>query len=191
MEIGGLFLCMENQSEQEPSAASVFDTLRDEHAFAEVGYGLRFGNFIADTVVIFILSLVLAFVLSYLVIVVGWVDAENVIAWSESTDLETLAVRQLIGLALSLAVYTFFEGATKGRTVGKFITGTVAVRMDGSSITWRDAFLRSLCRFIPFEPFSTFADNGPWHDQFTNTRVVHKHIANSLVPHQHSLPPDA
>jgi uncharacterized RDD family membrane protein YckC len=66
--------------------------------------------------------------------------------------------------------YTVMEGATQGRTLGKFITGTRAVSIDGTAITWKDAFLRSLCRLIPFEIFSGFGT--PWHDRLTKTLVV-------------------
>ncbi len=48
-------------------------------------------------------------------------------------------------------VYTLLEGAAKGKTLGKLITGTRALKIDGSNLTWKDAFLRSLCRIVPFE----------------------------------------
>lgn len=69
-----------------------------------------------------------------------------------------------------IVYYTVMEGSTQGRTLGKFITGTKAVSIDGTAITWKDAFLRSLSRIVPFEPFSGFGT--PWHDTWTNTQVI-------------------
>jgi uncharacterized RDD family membrane protein YckC len=65
------------------------------------------------------------------------------------------------------------RGITKGRSLGKWITGTVAVRLDGNTINWKDAFLRSLSRIVPFEPFSALG-YAPWHDKWTETTVVKK-----------------
>ncbi len=70
-----------------------------------------------------------------------------------------------------LVYYTGFEYGNGGRTIGKMITATYAVRADGSPLTLQDAFLRTLCRFVPFMRFSGFADT-PWHDQWTNTMVI-------------------
>ena len=79
----------------------------------------------------------------------------------------------LLSLSLFIGYYTLIEGATKGRSLGKLITGTVAAKQDGSAITWKDALMRSLCRMVPFEPFSALG-YAPWHDKWTNTTVVAK-----------------
>jgi uncharacterized RDD family membrane protein YckC len=79
----------------------------------------------------------------------------------------------LIALVVIVGYYTVLEGATKGRTLGKLATGTVVVKEDGSPITFKDAFLRSLSRLVPFEPFSALGGR-PWHDSWTNTMVVKK-----------------
>jgi hypothetical protein len=50
------------------------------------------------------------------------------------------------------------------------ITGTKAVNHDGSNISAKTAFLRTLCRLVPFEPFSAFGI--PWHDSWTHTHVI-------------------
>jgi uncharacterized RDD family membrane protein YckC len=83
------------------------------------------------------------------------------------------ALLYLISFLTFLAYYTLFEAATKGRTIGKLITGTVAVKDDGTALTFKEALLRSLCRMIPFEPFSAFGGR-PWHDTITHTMVIKK-----------------
>lgn len=76
----------------------------------------------------------------------------------------------LIILIDYLLYYTLFEGIFKGRTIGKFITGTKAINENGIELTFKDAFLRSACRLIPFETFSGFGT--PWHDSVTHTIVI-------------------
>jgi uncharacterized RDD family membrane protein YckC len=66
--------------------------------------------------------------------------------------------------------YTLCETLMNGYTLGKFITGTKAIRLDGRPLTFKDAFLRSLTRVVPFEAFSGFGV--PWHDSWTSTQVI-------------------
>lgn len=70
-----------------------------------------------------------------------------------------------------LVYYFLFKGLTKGLTVGKLMTGTRAVTEDITAITWRDAFVRTLCRMIPFDPISVLA-GFPLHDRLSRTYVV-------------------
>lgn len=67
--------------------------------------------------------------------------------------------------------YTICEKLFRGYTLGKLITGTRAVRQDGEELTLKDAFMRSLCRIVPFEVFSGFSTL-TWHDKWTNTMVI-------------------
>lgn len=67
--------------------------------------------------------------------------------------------------------YFLTEFLFKGRSIGKFITGTKAVNNDGSDISAKTALLRTLCRIVPFEPFSAFGGH-PWHDKWTKTHVI-------------------
>jgi uncharacterized RDD family membrane protein YckC len=78
---------------------------------------------------------------------------------------------------ITMAVYALFMGLQetifKGASLGKLCTGTRAVNLDGSKISARTAFLRGLCRIVPFEPLSTFGQH-PWHDKWTDTLVIDK-----------------
>jgi len=67
--------------------------------------------------------------------------------------------------------YTFSEGASRGRSVGKLVTRTKVVKEDESEISWKDALIRSLCQLVPFEAFSAF-DGYPWHDRWSHTKVI-------------------
>jgi uncharacterized RDD family membrane protein YckC len=79
-----------------------------------------------------------------------------------------------------LSVLTFFglivggvEAATGGKTLGKLVTGTRAIKDDGSRLTPAKAFLRYLVRLVPFEQFSALGTPSyPWHDRWTKTLVI-------------------
>ena len=76
-----------------------------------------------------------------------------------------------------LLYYVPMEGLF-GFTVGKLVTGTRVVNAQGGRPTWGQAFGRTLCRLIPFEPFSLFfSKDGEvrgWHDSVPKTWVVRR-----------------
>jgi uncharacterized RDD family membrane protein YckC len=72
----------------------------------------------------------------------------------------------LYGIYMSL-----IEGIFKGKSLGKLITRTKAVNLDGSAISWNSAFLRGFSRIVPFEPFSALSGI-PWHDKWSDTIVI-------------------
>ncbi len=79
---------------------------------------------------------------------------------------------------IAFAVYiALLEGLTKGKTLGKLLTKTRAVYENGTKITFRTGFLRGLSRIVPFEQFSAFSGH-PWHDSWTDTRVVKEESLN-------------
>lgn len=128
--------------------------------------GLRFANFLIDYIVFNIVSYLVTSAYEALVIPqYTYIDEDAALVFS------------LYGVFISIGVfvlfYTSFEYYTKGRSLGKLATNTIAVRLDGSPITFKDALLRSLCRLIPFETFSALFVT-PWHDSITGTTVVKK-----------------
>ena len=119
--------------------------------------GQRFANFIID-------SIVVGFVLGFLIVLIMGVDSQG--SYTGSKILDTL-----FNWAILVLYYTIIEGLTKGRSLGKMVTRTRVIKEDGTELTFNDALLRSLSRIVPFEPFSTFSGH-PWHDKWTKTRVV-------------------
>jgi uncharacterized RDD family membrane protein YckC len=79
----------------------------------------------------------------------------------------------LVGLAALVTYYGCAEGLW-GRTVGKLVAGTRAVRADGSPVGFAVACKRSLCRLIPLDSLSFLGRGGPvgWHDRFAGTLVI-------------------
>src|SRR5215471_18686885 len=56
----------------------------------------------------------------------------------------------LIFMLILFLYYFLCEFLFKGRTIGKFVTGTKAVNEDGTEINAQTALLRTLCRLVPF-----------------------------------------
>ena len=157
---------------QQPNA-DLLEEFEQSVNLTPVSPGLRFVNMLVDTIALYALVFILAFF-------IGMMAATSASA-SESYDYEASTedggslqlILTLLWIVFIVGYYTVFEYAAKGRTLGKLATGTVAVREDGSKLTFKDAFVRSLCRLIPFEAFSAFGYR-PWHDSLSKTIVVKK-----------------
>ena len=135
-----------------------------------VSPGVRFVNFIVDRIVMMGIVFVLALIWSAIALSRGEKIEDSIIM---QDTLQAKLIDYIVTQILTIIYYTISEAATKGRTLGKMVTGTIAITEDGRPFTFKDALLRSLCRVIPFEPFSAFGYR-PWHDSFTKTAVVKK-----------------
>jgi uncharacterized RDD family membrane protein YckC len=80
--------------------------------------------------------------------------------------LDILITRISYGLFMGL-----YEAVFKGRTLGKLISGTKAVNVDGTTINFKTAMLRGISRCVPFEAFSAFGTY-MWHDEWNDTYVI-------------------
>jgi uncharacterized RDD family membrane protein YckC len=80
-------------------------------------------------------------------------------------------VDTLLELGLGIAYYCLLEGLT-GRTIGKWITGTRVVGLEGERATFGGIVVRTLARLIPFEGISFLFSESGWHDRLSRTRVV-------------------
>ena len=123
--------------------------------------GLRFLNYLIDLVaVIFILAIVL--------IILSFTSEALGLTISEESILFDLFIYVLV-----VIIYFLIEFVTKGRSLGKLITGTKVVMIDGTEPTTKDYFVRNLCRIIPFDALTFLGENG-WHDKISKTTVVRK-----------------
>lgn len=129
--------------------------------------GVRFLNFIIDYVVFIILNFAIGAVIGFVSEVTGNYTVYDFVVYNDSILFEygyTIVIWTIY--------YTTMETLT-GRSIGKFITKSQAVMADGSKLTFEKALVRSLCRFIPFEPFSFLGEDGKgWHDSISKTYVV-------------------
>ncbi|UII26246.1 RDD family protein [Fulvivirga maritima] len=79
----------------------------------------------------------------------------------------------LLAYLLCFCYYVAME-ASCGKTVGKYLTKTKVVAIDGTRPTLLQIMGRSISRFIPFEVFSFFGGHKTigWHDSLPKTRVI-------------------
>ena len=146
---------------------SLLSDLEQEIAFEPASIGARFANYLIDVIAFYVFIFVIGALL-------GAMPVQNERDYyGEESLMGSPWADFLFTYLIYVLYYTVFEGLTKGKTLGKLITGTVAVQENGDSISWKDALLRSLCRIVPFEPFSAFA-RAPWHDSWTKTMVIKK-----------------
>ena len=116
----------------------------------------RVTNMIADTI---ILNIIYYALITYSYEIYG--------ADAESDPLLNLTFL-LISFFLVYTVTEYFFS----KTVGKFISRTKVVNLDGTKPGLKNILSRTLCRLIPCEAFSfMFLQNG-LHDKFSKTRVV-------------------
>ena len=152
---------------EQETIPSVFDQVAEYPQFEYATTGNRFVNFLIDTVVYYMFNIVVLFI----------TGAALAISGKTAEDIQEIfsnkAVPYTMALANFILLYTVIEGASKGRSLGKLVTGTVAVQESLQPITWKNALLRTLCRMIPFEAFSALGGN-PWHDSLTHTTVIKK-----------------
>ena len=155
-----------DSSEMYPKATET--DLFDENEFAEyneASNGQRLVNYLVD-------SLLMRYALSYITstLLVRFLLAVSPQTAYDLFSEENLLASYIITLLNHLVYYSICEKAFKGYTLGKLITGTRAIRDDGEELTFKDAFLRSLCRLVPFEALSIWFGNGPWHDTWTKPK---------------------
>lgn len=80
----------------------------------------------------------------------------------------------VLGIIL-ITLYYFPQEAIWGRTLGKLITKTKVVALDGSKPSIMQALGRTLCRFVPFEAFTFLGGKGKphgLHDKIPKTKVI-------------------
>lgn len=148
------------------SNESLLSDLEQGIAREPAGTGVRFANYFIDLIGFYAVMFVIG-------LVIGLMQLQNEVVYEDATLTGSQFSDFLLTYALYFLYYAVFEGATKGRSLGKLITGTVAIQEDGSAITWNKALTRSVSRLVPFEPFSALGGS-PWHDDWTNTKVVKK-----------------
>lgn len=157
------------------SSPDLLSDLQDEIVYQHAEKWQRFVNLLIDMIVVSIVNSIFGGIVQA-IIFASYIRDFSTIDSAYSFPWHLFLVVWLVQISLFLAYYTIFEKLMKGRTVGKLVTGTMAVREDGNPLTWTNAFLRSLCRLIPFEPIVALFTSYPWHDDFTNTVVVKKQL---------------
>lgn len=117
-----------------------------------VGSGIRFLNFLID----FIIWLVIAGILTYPL---------------NANDGTEMFLGYLIMLTTFIAYYGIMEIKFQ-KTVGKFVTKTKVVKMNGEKPKNTDIISRTFCRLIPFDRISFLFTKNGIHDFLSKTKVI-------------------
>ena len=117
-----------------------------------VGSGIRFLNFIIDFIIWLIIAGILTFPLS-------------------ANDGNQMLLGYVIMFATFIGYYAIMEIKFQ-KTIGKFITKTRVVKMNGDKPENSDIISRTFCRLIPFDRISFLFTKNGIHDFLSKTKVV-------------------
>lgn len=136
--------------------------------------GIRLANYIIDLIALMIINIILSLISSLLYNLTSnsfffYFYNNNSFLWE-----------YMMGTIIASMYYFLWENFSNGRTLGKLITNTKAVSIDGTRPTTTQILYRSLCRAVPFNAFSFLGQNG-WHDSWTETRVINITKYNEAV----------
>lgn len=139
----------------------ILDVNAEAIPYEDASLGLRFANNIIDSI---FLQYGVGFVFEY-----GFLELAGNMAISNETY---IILNALFWIIIMVLYYAFCEAYT-GKTLGKLLTQTRVVTMQGEKPTFGQCIGRSFARMVPFEAFS-FLGGEPrgWHDRWTKTRVV-------------------
>jgi len=141
------------------------DLLADEVYYERASTGKRLANYIIDNIVFYVFVAIFAVVLAV-------VSPTMFNTWTSDSDGFGL-VDRILTLFFYAVYMSIVEALLKGKSVGKFITKTRAVNLDGTPITTSTAFARGFSRAVPFCAFSALGGVcNPWQDRWTNTMVI-------------------
>jgi len=136
-----------------------------EIKFRESSRNKRFLNNLIDSFVFYLLIFALSAMFGAGTVVLG---NEEILENEDAFQISSY----LFSFIIIFLYYSVFEYYSKGKTVGKYITKSRALREDGSIMNFSECALRSVCRFIPFDRLSFLGPNRGWHDKFSKTMVV-------------------
>ena len=125
-----------------------------------VSSGIRFLNLIIDSIVWYILIIIVFFI-------IGLMIPTNILV----SDLFVLIFNLALIFGIFFAYHSIMENKFQ-KTLGKFVTKTKVVKLNGEKPTNEDIITRTFCRLIPFDRISfLFVKNGI-HDFLSKTKVV-------------------
>ncbi len=128
-----------------------------------VAAGPRLAHFIIDSICFQIMMVIIQFVCDVIL-------KYTASSWFANRSLELVFTILLI--VLYPLLYAICEYAWQ-QTPGKMLTGTKVIDEYGNRPSFGTLMLRSICRFVPFEPFSCFGSpSWGWHDRWSKTFVV-------------------
>ncbi|MEP7141437.1 MAG: RDD family protein [Ferruginibacter sp.] len=155
------------QPEQTPDLLSNFET-----HIVRASTGKRFANYIIDLMLFYLLIVIFGIIMA-----ITNPDAFENLARSSGFNL----LDRLYSLLLYGTYMFVVEAIFKGKSLGKLITGTRAVNLDGSRISTTTALGRGFSRSVPFNEFSALGSPAnPWHDRWNKTLVMDEKLSTIM-----------
>ncbi|HZV68692.1 MAG TPA: RDD family protein [Saprospiraceae bacterium] len=154
----------------EPEENYEFPTIPEVPVIPEEHYeradaGKRFLNYFIDVALFYVLTIIVGMV--YFTIFPPSFDD----VYPESPGFRL--GDKLFSMLLFATYMGLVESIFNGKSLGKLITKTRAVYLDGGFISTGAAFSRGFCRAVPFCALSAFGTPcNPWHDRWTDTMVI-------------------
>ncbi|WP_163398495.1 RDD family protein [Flavobacterium fluviatile] len=118
---------------------------------------IRFLNFLIDFTIIFVI---------YFMIIP---NIETLLSLTNQTE---RAIYRITTLIIFIATYYIVFEHKYQKTVGKIITKTKVVNLEGEKAELGDIISRTFCRLIPFDRFSFFFTRNGFHDAISKTKVI-------------------
>lgn len=147
---------------EQPTPAEELFTTEDFQLRASTGK--RFANYVIDLIFFYVLFFIFGMVMA--IVSPGSLD-------SLADDRGFGLMDRFITLILYALYMSIVEALFKGKSLGKLITRTRAVNLDGTRIPTATAFSRGFSRAVPFCAFSAFGSPcDPWQDRWTKTMVI-------------------
>jgi uncharacterized RDD family membrane protein YckC len=141
------------------------DLLADQEFYVRSSMGKRFGNYIIDMLIFYLLIIVIGIVIALV--------SPNLLEFLDDDSVGFKLLDRIVTLILYAFYMSIVEIIFEGRSIGKCITGTRAINVDGSRISASTAFARGFSRAVPFCVFSAFGTPcEPWQDRWTGTMVI-------------------
>jgi uncharacterized RDD family membrane protein YckC len=135
-------------------ARKVTQTFKHKLNVRTINAGLRFVHLIVDYFILIIIT--------YLIAAIPGINKSIL-------ELLNLIVFLSYPMLYALTEYKFQQ------TPGKMITSHVVIDKYANKPDFKTCLLRTLIRFVPFEPISCLSSpSRGWHDKWSNTYVVHK-----------------
>lgn len=129
--------------------------------------GTRFANSILDGIFLQIIYYAVFFIFGFFYV---FINGENIDSEAIENDSAINFSFILVYILLHFGYFVLMEYYL-GKTLGKYITGTSVISIDGNPPTMKQIVGRTFSRLVPFEALSFLGENG-WHDTWSDTRVI-------------------
>lgn len=127
--------------------------VQNQFTAKSVSTSTRFIHLVVDTIAFYILAILLFMILHFMV------------------NITNDAIVYVV-LFMAFFLYYGYMETNYQKTIGKFITKTKVVNIDGSKPDSSDIIRRTFCRLIPFDQLSfLFTANG-FHDRLSETTII-------------------